>query len=161
MSVHAVAPIEPALQVLRDLSPITEGSVIPLLQQIQVAYGYLPKDVVLEVARRTGLPTSRLYGVATFYSQFRLKPSGRHTIRCCRGTACHVRGSTKVIDSVRALLGIEVGQTTPDMNFSLETVACLGTCFLAPVIMIDNDYYGGMTPDGVAAVLDKYKQGNA
>jgi NADH-quinone oxidoreductase subunit E len=136
---------------------MTEGSIIPLLQRLQDVYGYLPQDVVLEIARRTGLPASRVYGVATFYAQFRLKPGGRHTVRCCRGTACHVRGGKKIFGAVRGALGIDDGETTEDMKFSLETVACLGTCFLAPVVMVDNDYYGSMTAGRVGNVLDRYK----
>jgi len=157
MSVPTIAPIEPALKVVEELSPVTEGQIIPLLQRLQDVYGYLPQDVVLEVARRTGLPASRVFGVATFYAQFRLKPGGRHTVRCCRGTACHVRGGKKVLGAVRSALGIDDGETTEDMKFSLETVACLGTCFLAPVIMVNNDYFGSMTPGRIRNVLDKYK----
>ena len=157
MAVPTVAPIEPALKVIEELSPVTEGQIIPLLQRLQDVYGYLPQDVVLEVARRTGLPASRVFGVATFYAQFRLKPGGRHTVRCCRGTACHVRGGKKVLGAVRSALGIDDGETTEDMKFSLETVACLGTCFLAPVIMVNNDYFGSMTPGRIRNVLDKYK----
>jgi NADH:ubiquinone oxidoreductase subunit E len=161
MTDFPAAPIEPALKAVEELSPVTEGSVIPLLQKIQDIYGYLPPRIVLEVARLTGLPASRIYGVATFYAQFRLTPGGRHTVRCCRGTACHVRGARHLLAAVRGALGIDDGQTTEDMNFSLETVACLGTCFLAPVLMVDNDYYGSMTPRQVASVLERYKQGNA
>jgi NADH-quinone oxidoreductase subunit E len=157
MSALTIAPIEPALKVIEELSPVTEGQIIPLLQKLQDVYGYLPQNVVLEVARRTALPASRVYGVATFYAQFRLKASGRHTVRCCRGTACHVRGSKKVLSAVRSTLGIDDGETTEDMRFSLETVACLGTCFLAPVIMVDRDYFGSMTPGRIRNVLDRYK----
>ncbi len=157
MSVSTMAPLEPALKVIADIAPVTEGRIIPLLQKLQEAYGYLPRDVVLEVVRRTGLPASRVFGVATFYSQFRLTPGGRHTVRCCRGTACHVRGSKAVLSAVKSHLAIDDGETTPDLKFSLETVACLGTCFLAPVIMVDNDYFGSMTPGGIKKVLDAYQ----
>jgi NADH:ubiquinone oxidoreductase subunit E len=157
MTAAKIAPIEPALKIIEELSPITEGAIIPLLQRLQDVYGYLPQTVVLEVARRTSLPASRVYGVATFYAQFRLKPGGRHTIRCCRGTACHVRGGKTVLNAVKSELGIDDGETTEDMKFSLETVACLGTCFLAPVIMVNNDYFGSMTPGRIRNVLDKYK----
>lgn len=157
MSVSPTVPLEPALKVIADLAPVTEGRIIPLLQKIQDAYGYLPQRIVLEVVRRTGLPASRVFGVATFYSQFRLTPGGRHTVRCCRGTACHVRGSKSVLSAVKSELGIDDGETTADLKFSLETVACLGTCFLAPVIMVDNDYFGSMTPGGIKKVLDGYK----
>ncbi|MCX7804099.1 MAG: NADH-quinone oxidoreductase subunit NuoE [Planctomycetota bacterium] len=150
-------PLEPALKVIEELSPVSEGSIIPLLQKLQDAYGYLPKDAVLEVARRTGLPASRVFGVATFYAQFRLKPSGRHTIRVCRGTACHVRGSKELAEALMRHLKVEEGETSDDGRFTLETVACLGTCFLAPVMMVDSDYYGGMTPARIGEALDKYR----
>lgn len=150
-------PMGPALEIIEELSPVTEGSIIPLLQRLQDKYGYLPRDVVLEVARRTGMPASRIYGVATFYSQFRLTPSGRHTIRCCRGTACHVRGSKDIADTLARQLNIEEGETTEDMRFTLEAVACVGTCFLAPVIMVDDDYHGNVTPGRIKKVLKSYK----
>jgi len=148
---------EPARRVVEEMSPVCRGDLIPLLQRLQAAYGYLPRPVMDLVSRMTRIPTSQMYGVATFYAQFHMEPHGRHTVRCCRGTACHVRGSKKVIEAVQGVLGIEDGETTPDMQFSLETVACLGTCFLAPVIMVDGDYYGHMTPDRLSAVLARYK----
>src|SRR5208282_2666683 len=119
-----------ALKVIGEMSPVREGDIIPLLQRLQDEYGYLPREVILEVARETGLTASRVYGVATFYAQFYLKPHGMHTVRCCRGTACHVRGGKKVIDAARRTIGVEDGETTEDMQFSLETVACLGACAL-------------------------------
>ena len=137
--------LDPALRIIEDMSPITSSHVIPLLQRVQDAYGYLPRDVMLEIAERTGLPASRVYGVATFYSQFHLEPRGRHTIRCCRGTACYVREGKKVIDAVKRTLGIDDGETTEDLRFSLETVACLGACALSPVMVVDKTYYGKMT----------------
>jgi len=158
MTAAKVAPIEPALKIIEELSPITEGAIIPLLQKLQDVYGYLPQTVVLEVARRTGLPPSRVYGVATFYAQFRLKPGGRHTVRCCRGTACHVRGGKKVLGAVRSALGIDDGETTEDMNFSLETVACLGACALSPVMMVNKNYYGKMTARRAQQVLQHLMQ---
>jgi len=157
MIAETQAPLDSALRIIESLSPVTEGSVIPLLQRLQEAYGYLPRNVVLEVAARTGLPASRLFGVATFYAQFRLTPSGCHTVRCCRGTACHVRGSKDVADALRRDLGVEEGETTADGRFTLETVACLGTCFLAPVIMVGKDYFGGVSPGRVGKVLAPYK----
>ncbi len=149
----AVAPMAPALKVLAEMSPVREKDIIPLLQRLQDQYGYLPREVILEVAARAGLPASRIYGVATFYAQFRLKPGGRHTIRCCRGTACHVRGGKKVIEAVRRKLGVEDGETTPDMEFTFETVACLGACALSPVTVVDKRYYGKMTPARVDEIL--------
>lgn len=148
--------IQPSLDVMDEMSPVTSSDIIPLLQRLQDAYGYLPRDVILEVAERAGLPASRIFGVATFYSQFHMKPHGRHTIRCCRGTACHVRGGKKVAEAVKRFLGVEEGETTEDFRFSFETVACLGTCFLAPVMMVDNDYHGRLTPGRVSAILQNY-----
>lgn len=146
----------PAEQILQELSPLTESAIIPLLQRLQDAYGYIPRDIVLEICRRTGLPASRMFGVATFYAQFHLQPRGRHVIRCCRGTACHVKGSAKLAEAIQRELDVEEGGTTTDGRFTFETVACLGTCFLAPVIMIDNDYYGAVAPAQIPKILQKY-----
>ena len=146
-----------ALQIVEEMQPITESSIIPLLQRLQDSYGYLPRHVVLEVCERTGLPASRVFGVATFYAQFHLTPRGRHLVRCCRGTACHVNGGRSIAQAVRQELSVEDRGTTDDRRFTLETVACLGTCFLAPVIMVDGDYYGNMTPSKVGSILASYE----
>lgn len=148
--------LRPALAILDEMAPVTPSHIIPLLQRLQDAYGYVPREVALAVAEKTGLPASRIFGVATFYAQFHLKPRGRHTIRCCRGTACHVRGGKSVLDALKRELAVEEGGTTEERRFTLEGVACLGTCFLAPVVMVDNDYYGQMTPDRVSDVLARY-----
>ncbi len=129
---------------------------IPLLQKIQSQYGYLPPVALQEASRLTGIPASRIYGVATFYEQFHLTPHGRHTIRCCRGTACHVKGGHAIAQTVKRLLAVEEGETTPDMRFTFETVACLGTCFLAPAMMINNDYFGLLTVQKIKAILESY-----
>jgi NADH-quinone oxidoreductase subunit E len=142
--------------ILASRGHIDANMLIPLLQDIQSAYGYLPRAVILEMSRRTGLPASQIYGVATFYEQFYLEPHGRHTIRCCRGTACHVRGGQGMIQAVNRVLGISEGQTTDDMRFTFETVACLGTCFLAPVIMIDGDYYGNVKASMIEGIVERY-----
>ena len=136
--------------------PQRQTDLIPLLQEIQRAYGYLPKPILMEMSRRTGIEASRVYGVATFYEQFHLEPHGRHTIRCCRGTACHVKGGPKITKAVERILGVEAGRTTEDMRFTFETVACLGTCFLAPVMMINNDYYGHLNERKIKGILDGY-----
>ena len=130
---------------------------IPCLQEIQNHYGYLPKPVLEWVSEETGIPTSRMYGVITFYSQFYLEPKGRHTIRCCEGTACHVKGAKRIAEGISDELGIPEGVTTKDMKFTFETVQCLGTCFLAPVVMIDGDYYGEVTKDKLAKIIKKYE----
>jgi len=145
--------IGPALRIVEEMSPITDSAIIPLLQRLQDEYGHVPREVVLSVCERTGLPASRVYGVATFYEQFHLEPRGRHLIRCCRGTACHVRGGRKVLDTVERVLGIRDGETTADMLFSLETVACLGACALAPVMVFDGRYHGKMTPRRAETIL--------
>jgi NADH-quinone oxidoreductase subunit E len=144
-------------QILESIQEAEQGDLIPILQEIQKQYGYLPKDVLLEISERTKIPASRIYGVATFYEQFYLEPHGRHTIKCCRGTACHVRGGRAIINTIKRLLDIDEGQTTEDMRFTFETVACLGTCFLAPVVMVNNDYYGNLKPTQIENILKKYK----
>ena len=151
------ADLGPALRTMEEMQPITESSIIPLLQRLQISYGYLPRDVVLDVCEQTGLPASRVFGVATFYAQFHLTPRGRHLVRCCRGTACHVRGSYNIAQSIQRGLGVEGGGTTEDLRFTFETVACLGTCFLAPVIMVDDDYYGSVKPAAIGGILSKYE----
>jgi len=143
-------------QVLESIPGISATDLVPVLQKIQEAYGYLPASVLMNVSNRTGIPASRIYGVATFYEQFHLQPHGRHTIRCCRGTACHVKGGRHVIKAVSQTLGIKPGQTTEDMQFTFETVACLGTCFLAPAMMINNDYYGHLTTRKIKSILETY-----
>lgn len=138
--------LSPAMGIVEEMSPVTSGDIIPLLQRIQDAYGYLPPKAVLSVCEETGLAASKVFGVATFYSQFGMEPKGKHTVRCCKGTACHVRGGNRVLDTVEKTLGITDGETTKDMRFTQETVACLGACALAPVMVMDSTYYGKMTP---------------
>lgn len=145
------------LAILESIGQVTQGDLIPILQQVQKQYGYLPKDVLLEISKQTGISASRIYGVATFYEQFYLEPHGRHTVKCCRGTACHVKRSPEIIDAISQLLNIEPGQSTDDMRFTFETVACLGTCFLAPVIMVDNDYYGNLKPNQIEDIIKNYE----
>jgi NADH-quinone oxidoreductase subunit E len=143
-------------EILSAFTDITQNDLIPILQKIQSSYGYLPKHVLMEMSERTGIAASHIYGVATFYEQFYLQPRGKHTIRCCRGTACHVKGGPEIIEAIKKHLNIEPGQTSEDMKFNFELVACLGTCFLAPVIMIDDDYFGHLTPDKVKKILESY-----
>lgn len=147
----------PARAVLEDMAPIDHGHAIPLLQKIQDSYGYLPRDVLLELGEQTTIPVSHLYGLATFYAQFYLEEHGRHTVRVCRGTACHVRGRQIIQDAIDAELGIGAGETTEDGRYSLETVACVGTCFLAPVVMVDHDYFGNVNPDKVGEIIGGYE----
>ncbi len=148
--------LEPLDEILASMPNAGFGELIPILQKIQVAYGYLPPSVMMAASDRTGIAASRIYGVATFYEQFYLEPHGQHTIKCCRGTACHVKGGRDIIQAISRILGVEEGETTKDMKFTFETVACLGTCFLGPVMMVNNDYYGHLAPNKVGDILERY-----
>ncbi|HQQ10215.1 MAG TPA: NADH-quinone oxidoreductase subunit NuoE [Synergistales bacterium] len=134
-----------------------KGGLIPILQGVQREFGYLQEDAMEIISRELRIPTAEVYGVATFYAQFHLKPRGRHIIRICRGTACHVRGSLKILERVKETLKIEENGTTDDLRFTLEPVACLGACGLAPVVMINDVTYGRLTPDGIKPILDKHE----
>jgi len=133
-----------------------KGALIPVLQEAQNAYGYLPKDVIKRIAEKMNIPASQIYGVATFYAQFHLNPRGRNIIRVCQGTACHVRGAKAVLKAIEDQLQIAAGQTTPDLRFTIETVACIGACGLAPVMMINDDTHGRLTPASVPDIIKKY-----
>lgn len=130
---------------------------ITVLQQAQTIYGYLPADVLLRIAESLDVPLAKIYGVVTFYSQFHLKPRGRNVIRVCQGTACHVRGVSRIVDKIKDELAIAEGETTEDLRFTLESVACIGACGLAPVIMINDDTHGRLTPDRVKLILSLYE----
>jgi NADH:ubiquinone oxidoreductase subunit E len=133
-----------------------DGALIPILQEAQSLYGYLPEEVLAGIGRGLKIPMSRIYGVVTFYAQFYLTPRGRHTVRVCRGTACHVRGGKNVLKAVQQFLGIGENETTADFNFTFETVACLGACALSPVLLVDKTYFGKLTPAKVEKVLKPY-----
>ncbi len=130
-----------------------EEELIPILQQIQQVFGYLPELVMKKIAKFLKLPESTVFGVVTFYAQFKLVPSGRNIVRVCRGTACHVRGAAGIIGEVEKQLGIKPGESTPDLEYSLEAIACFGSCALAPVMVIGNRVYGRMNRDKVKEVL--------
>ena len=131
----------------------TPGELIPLLQSAQDHFGYIPRSAIRHIAGVTGIPEPEVYGVITFYNQFRLRPMGRNVIRVCCGTACHVSGAKTILEAIQDELGVEVGDTTEDGIFTLLTVACLGCCSLAPVIMINDDTHGRLTPAGVRKIL--------
>ncbi|MFP4056681.1 MAG: NADH-quinone oxidoreductase subunit NuoE [Candidatus Brocadiia bacterium] len=145
-----------ALRKVLDRHGTDRSELIPIIQEAQEAIGWLPEDVLLDVARHLNLPEAAVYGVATFYAQFYLEPQGKHRVRVCRGTACHVRGSGRIRRLVERKLGVQEGETTPDMLFTYETVACLGACALSPVMMVDTTYYGNMTAERAEAVIDEY-----
>ena len=150
-----------ARSLVREITAPWKGKqcgVIPVLQETQKQIGYLSREAMEAISEELSVPLAELYGVATFYAQFHLKPRGRHIIRVCRGTACHVRGSAKIMERIMSMLGIEENGTTEDLRFTLEPVACLGCCGLAPVVMIDDDTHGRLTDDPVKlqAFLDDY-----
>ena len=132
-----------------------EEELIPILQQVQQVFGYLPELAMKKIAKFLKLPESTVFGVGTFYAQFKLIPTGRNIIRVCRGTACHVRGSAQILGEIEKQLGISAGETTPDLEYSLETIACFGSCALAPVVVIDNKVHGRMTATKVREILNK------
>jgi NADH-quinone oxidoreductase subunit E len=130
---------------------------IPILQDVQKVLGYVPREAMREIARFLNLPESTVYGVVTFYAQFYLTRQGKHRIKVCRGTACHVRGSARIMEVVKKKLGIKPGETTPDYRFSLERVACFGSCALAPVMVVDGKVHGRMTPQKAEKILDQMR----
>lgn len=133
------------------------GSLIPLLQSAQDSYGYIPEKVIYYISELTGIPASEIFGVITFYAQFRLRPMGKNIVRVCEGTACHVNGAKSVLSTLQDELGIDVGETTEDGLFSLISVACLGCCSLAPVMMINNETHGNLTNDKIKKVFKQFK----
>jgi NADH-quinone oxidoreductase subunit E len=130
-----------------------KGVVIPILQRAQEVYGYLPKEVLTYIAMKTGVPASQIFGVATFYSQFYLTRRGRHVVRQCDGTACHVRGAARIVSSIEEQLGIKAGETTPDYKATFEVVYCLGSCGLAPVAVVDGKVVGNLVPEKMMEIV--------
>lgn len=139
-----------------DRSP---SSLIPLLQKTQEVFGYLPREALEKIADYLGVPVTRVLGVATFYAQFRFEPLGKYVIKVCHGTACHVNGAENIAQALREETGIDEGQTTPDGLITVERVACLGCCSLAPVIMINDKVYGKLTGEAVRKLIRKLKKG--
>jgi len=133
---------------------------IPILQETQEYFGYLSLEVMQKIARFLKIPDSAVFGVSTFYAQFKFSPTGRRKVKLCRGTACHVRGASRILDEVVKRLGIKPGETSDDMEYSLETIACFGSCALAPVMVVDNNVYGRMTPKKVSEILGETKPGS-
>ncbi len=144
------------VEAILDKHELTPRSLIPALLEIQGEFNYLPPEAIQQVSQRMKVPMIQVYQVASFYKAFSLEPRGKHIVTVCLGTACHVRGSDRLIDQVGRLLGIEPGQTTEDYQFTLEGVNCLGTCALGPVMVVDGKYYGNMTATKVERVIKKY-----
>lgn len=138
-----------------------KANLIPILQQVQRALGYLPEEAMSRIAKFVNVPECSVFGVATFYAQFKLVPTGRNVIRVCRGTACHVRGGSRILKEVERQLGIKPGESTPDLEYALETVACIGACALAPTMTINNETYGEMTTRKVTEIFSKRNEENA
>lgn len=136
-------------------------ALIPLLQEVQEAVGYLSKEAIVKIGRHLKMPASKIYGVATFYNQFRFQPKGKYHIMVCRGTACHVKGSAKVLDMVQNVLKLKPGQTSRDKMFSLEVVACMGACGLSPVVSINGDFYAKVTPRKLSEIVQECREKEA
>lgn len=135
----------------------TKGALIPVLHEAQEIYGYLPMNVQKQISEGLNIPLTEIYGVVTFYTQFSLQPKGRFKVSICMGTACYVKGASHILDKLQEKLGIHVGECTDDGKFSLDACRCIGACGLAPVMMINDDVYGRLTPDEIEGILDKYK----
>jgi NADH:ubiquinone oxidoreductase subunit E len=145
------------LEVVLERYSGEKGALIPLLQDAQEAYGYLDEKVMRALAKGAGYQLSQVYGVATFYTQFRLEPIGEHLIRVCHGTACHVAGAELISEEISNLLGVKDGQTTPDMKFTVESVMCVGACSLSPIMIVDEDTHGKLKPANIRKVLKRYR----
>jgi NADH-quinone oxidoreductase subunit E len=143
-------------KIFEEYQPKDKSSLIPLLQDVQNIYGYLPEDALQEISDYLGIPLSRVYGVATFYNQFRLIPLGENVIRVCRGTACHVKNSSNILYAIESTLNIKAGQTSRDKKFSIEVVNCIGACSIAPVITINDEYFGRLSVKEIPSILKKY-----
>lgn len=133
-----------------------KGALIPVLHEAQELYGYLPFEVQKTISEGLQIPLTEIYGVVTFYTNFSVNPKGKYRIQVCLGTACYVKGAAKILERLREKLGIEVGECTEDGKFSIEEARCIGACGLAPVIMINDDVYGRLTPDEVDRIIEKY-----
>ena len=146
-----------ALQLVIDELRNEPGALMPIMQRAQDIFGYLPEEVQNYIAKELDIPVSDIYGVATFYAQFNLEPKGKYIISVCMGTACYVKGSQQVLDKLEEVLGVPAGRTTKDGLFTLNATRCLGACGLAPVIMVNDDVYGRLTPEQVAGIIEKYR----
>lgn len=144
--------------ILKQYPDAKRDQLIPLLQEVQDKLGYLSERAVVEIGKHMRIPASKIYGVATFYNQFRFHPKGKYHIMLCRGTACHVKGSAKLLDEVVKLLGIKPGKTSRDKTFSLEVVACMGACGLSPIININGEFYARAFPKKVAKIIEEIRK---
>jgi len=144
--------------ILKQYPSPSRDSLIPILQDVQDQVGYLDRESISHIGEYLNLPASKIYGVATFYNQFRFEPIGKYHIQVCRGTACHVKGSASVLEALKNELGVEPGHTTRDGLFSLEVVACMGACGLAPVISVNGEFHAAVTPDDVREIIKRCRK---
>ena len=158
MKAEAVEKTGKLEEILTKHAGARRDALIPVLQEVQETEGYLSHETVVRIGKCLGLPASKVYGVATFYNQFRFHRPGRFVIQVCRGTACHVKGSAKVLEALQHELSIEPGQTTRDGLFSLEVVSCVGACGLAPVICVNGEFHAGVTSESVRSIVEAYRR---
>lgn len=164
MTITSEKPLQAEEVDLSELEKILEdykgkrGAVIPVLQKVQNKYGYLPEPAIVLIAERLNISISEIVGVATFYAQFHLKPRGKHVVKVCCGTACHVKNAKRLSNKIQTKLKVNVNETTEDREFTFEEVSCLGACGIAPVVTIDDHVHGEISPDKLDEILDTYKQ---
>ncbi|MFH1438188.1 MAG: NADH-quinone oxidoreductase subunit NuoE [Pseudomonadota bacterium] len=159
MSATSQTAVRKALQEMQSSLPAKRSSLIPALQVVQENLGWIPKEAMAGIGEYLRIPASEVWGTASFYAQFRFSPVGRNIVTVCRGTACHVRGSAKILKDMEKKLGISAGETAPDLSFTLQQVACFGSCALAPVMVINDKVCGTMTVDKSKKLLVKYARG--
>jgi NADH-quinone oxidoreductase subunit E len=152
-----VSPTQPKVKKILARYRRDPGMLVAILQDVQAEYNYLPKDALIEVGEGLNVPLSQVYGVASFFKAFSLKPRGRHLVNVCLGTACHVRGAVRVLDEIERQLGVKAGETTEDLKYTLETVNCVGACALGPIVIVDGKYSGQMAAGKVKPLLESYK----
>lgn len=148
----------PAINDILERYGLEKGALIPILQEVQENIGYLSQEAISQISKSVNMSESEIYGVASFYSQFYFTPRGKHTVKVCLGTACHVRGGQRIMDEVQKQLGIKSGETTNDYNYSLDAVACFGSCALGPVMVVDKTVFGRMSSARVNDILNEYRQ---
>jgi NADH-quinone oxidoreductase subunit E len=163
MVTEAIAIESPALAIdaIVHKHNVEPGAVIPILQEIQEAYGHVPPVAIQRVAEHMNIPASEIYGIVTFYAQFRLQPLGKNLVRVCHGTACHLSGAEMVAEALAQATGAKEGETSPDDLFTVERVACLGCCSLAPCIMVNNETHGRLTPESVSKLVAEMRKQEA
>ena len=158
MPTTVASPSSGIQEILAGYPNVHRDALIPILQDVQEKQGFLSRESVEAVGKALDIPVSKIYGVATFYNQFRFTPQGKFHIQVCRGTACHVKGSAAILDAIKRELKVEAGETTRDGLFSLEVVACIGACGLAPVINIDGNFHANLTTQAIPSILNQYRK---